>query len=134
MSDRPEVEAAKAVMEAHLAALNAQDEAGLAATMHFPHYRLSEGKLKVWEGPETYLDGFRKRAGTGWGYTEWGELTPLQSGPDKVHFDVRVDRFRPDGSLLSTFRSLWVVTLLDGKWAAQLRSSFADDTELGSRS
>jgi hypothetical protein len=134
MSDRPEVEAAKAVMEAHLAALNAQDEAGLAATMHFPHYRLSEGKLKVWEGPETYLAGFRERAGKSWGYTEWGELIPLQSGPDKVHFGVRVDRFRSDGSLLSSFHSLWVVTQLDGKWAAQLRSSFAEDAELGLRS
>lgn len=121
-------------MQAHLVALNAHDEAGLVKTMHFPHYRLSEGQLKVWNAPDAYFSEFRQRAGKGWAYTEWGELTPLQSGPDKVHFGVRVDRFRSDGSLLSSFHSLWVVTQLNGKWAAQLRSSFAQDAELGLRS
>lgn len=131
MSDRPEVQAAMAVMEAHLAALNAQDETALAKTMHFPHYRLSEGQLKVWHSPDVYLREFRERAGRSWSYTEWGELIPLQAGPDKVHLGVRIDRFRSDGSLLSSFHSLWVVTLLNGIWAAQLRSSFAQDAELG---
>lgn len=133
MSDSGQVQAAKALMQAHLAALNAGDEDALAETMHFPHYRLSEGRLKVWDGPEVYLEEFRKRAGKTWGYTEWGELNLLQAGPGKVHLGVRVDRFRADGSLLSSFHSLWVVTELNGKWGAQLRSSFAQDTELGNR-
>lgn len=127
MSDSPQVRAAMAVLDAHLAALNARDEAALADTLHFPHYRLSGGRLKTWETPDDYFGDFRRRAGKNWGYTQWGERTLLQEGADKVHLAVRVDRFRADGSLLTSFPSLWVIANVNGKWAAQLRSSFADD-------
>lgn len=128
MSDDAAIQAARAVLDAHLEALNAHDEIALADTLHFPHYRLSEGQLKVWDHPEAYFSDFRKRAGAGWGHTEWGEITPLQVGTDKVHLAVRVDRFREDGSALNSFPSLWVVSRIGGKWAAQLRSSFAQDS------
>ena len=39
-------------MAAHIAALNAGNEADLAATLHFPHYRLSGGVLQTWDGPD----------------------------------------------------------------------------------
>ena len=55
------VNAALAVMEAHITALNARDETALNATLHFPHYRLSGGKLKVWQQPGEYLADFRAR-------------------------------------------------------------------------
>jgi len=42
-----------------------------------------------------------------------------------VHLDVTFTRYRADGSALGQFRSLWVVARLGGRWAAQLRSSFA---------
>ena len=51
------------VMTAHLSALNAQDPNAIAATMHFPHYRLSNGVMRVWDEPETYLNDFWDRAG-----------------------------------------------------------------------
>lgn len=128
MTDTPEIMAARAVLEANLIALNAHDEVALADTFHFPHYRLSEGRMKIWDTPDAYFADFRARAGKGWGYTEWGEVTPVQSGPDKVHLCVRVDRFRADGTMLSSFQSLWVIARLNAKWAAQLRSSFAQDS------
>lgn len=37
-----------AVLDDDIAALNARDEAALVATLHFPHYRLSGGRMKVW--------------------------------------------------------------------------------------
>lgn len=132
MSDSPHVRAALAVMHAHLAALNARDEAALAATLHFPHHRLSEGRLTTWDGPDAYFSDFRQRAGQHWGHSQWGSLTPVHESPDKVHLSVRVDRFRADGSPLASFWSLWVIARIDGRWAAQLRSTFAEDTALGS--
>jgi hypothetical protein len=42
-----------------------------------------------------------------------------------VHLDVQFSRQRADGSLLGRYRSIWVVTCIDRRWAAQLRSSFA---------
>ena len=46
------------VMAANIKALNARDEAAFAATLHFPHYRLSGGRMKIWPGPETYFSDF----------------------------------------------------------------------------
>ncbi len=39
--------------------------------------------------------------------------------------DVAFTRFKAGDVPLGTFRSLWVSARIDGRWAAQLRSSFA---------
>lgn len=119
------ISAALDVMEAHITALNARDEAALNATLHFPHYRLSGGKLKVWEQPGEYLADFRARTTPDWHHSEWDKLDVVEAGPDKVHLNVQFTRYREDESVIGVFRSLWVLSCLDGRWAAQLRSSFA---------
>lgn len=124
-TDQAAIEAARAVMAAHLAALNAQDSAAMAATLHFPHYRLSGGKMRVWHNADHYLAEFRERAGSDWHHTVWDSIDVLAASADKVHLDVRFTRFREDDSVLARHRSLWVISCLDGRWAAQLRSSFA---------
>ena len=117
--------AALKVMQTHLDGLNAHDEDLLASSLHFPHYRLANGALKTWESRESYFADFRKRAGEEWGYSRWGGIEVLMESPDKIHLNVRVDRYRGDDTPLASFRSLWVIARLDGVWAAQLRSSFA---------
>lgn len=125
-SEVPEsIAAARAVMNRHLAALNAGDGSALSATLHFPHYRLSGGRLKTWVGPEDYLSDFYARAGDGWHHSVWDALNVIAAEPGKVHLDVHFTRFRADKTEMGRFRSLWVIAKLDGVWAAQLRSSFA---------
>lgn len=119
------VAAAMDVLDAHMAGLNARDEAAVAATLHFPHYRLAGGELQTWERGEGYLADFLARAGDGWARSAWDHRRVVAAGPDKVHLDVQFTRYRADGSALGAFRSLWVVARRDGRWAAQLRSSFA---------
>jgi len=119
------VAAARDVMARHLAALNARDETALAATLHFPHYRLSGGVMRTWQDPSTYLEDFRLRAGPQWDRTRWDAIEVLAASPEKVHLDVRFTRLRRDASVLASHRSLWVISRIDGVWAAQLRSSFA---------
>lgn len=122
------VEAALAVMQTHIDALNRRDEKAIAATLHFPHYRLANEKLMTWETGEGYLADFRKRAGRDWGYSSWGRLDVIHASVDKVHLDVQVDRYRQDGHLLASFSSIWVIARMGGRWAALLRSTFAPDT------
>ena len=114
-----------AVMERHMAALNASDQAGMTAELHFPHYRLSQGRLQTWSGPDSYLADFLARAGEGWHHSAWDFRRPIAASHDKVHLDVQFTRYRADGSPLGTFRSIWVIAKLNGRWGAQLRSSFA---------
>ncbi len=121
------ITAALEVLENHVRALNARDAEAIAKTLHFPHFRLAGERVKIWETSESYLKDFHTRAGSDWGHTEWGHLKPLQSDANKVHLDVRVDRFDKSGNPLVSFTSLWVVQCIDGVWAAKMRSSFAQD-------
>jgi hypothetical protein len=125
-SDEVAITAAMAVLDAHIAALNARDEAALIATLHFPHFRLTGGRVKIWEKPDSYLKDFYARAGEGWHHSAWDFRKVIAAGPDKVHFDVQFTRYRADNTALGTFRSLWIVSKVGGRWAAQVRSSFAD--------
>ena len=49
------IDAALGVMRAHIKGLNARDETKIAATLHFPHIRLSETDMKVWDTPKSYF-------------------------------------------------------------------------------
>lgn len=117
--------AALGVLDRHIAALNARDAAALAGTLHFPHYRLSGSGMSIWETPERYFDDFRARAGGDWHHSAWDFRNLIEASHDKVHLDVQFTRFRADGSPIASYRSIWVITRIDGRWAAQLRSSFA---------
>lgn len=119
------IDAALAVLEAHFVGINAQDADAVAATLHFPHYRLSQGRLQTWPGPETYLSDFRARAGEEWHHSSLDRCEIVAAGPDTVHVDVQFTRYRADSSVIGVYHSLWVISQLNGRWAAQLRSSFA---------
>lgn len=117
--------AAMAVTDAHMAALNARDGEAIAATLHFPHYRLSSDRMQVWQTPDSYLADFLARAGDGWARSAWNFRNVVAASANKAHLDVEFTRFHADGSELGRFRSLWIISRLDGRWAAQARSSFA---------
>lgn len=119
------IDAAMAVMAKHIAGLNARDNDAIAESLHFPHYRLASGRMQVWETKDSYLADFYARAGEGWSHSAWDSLDVLSAADDKVHLDVRFTRFDQTGEPLGHFRSLWVITRNDGRWAATLRSSFA---------
>ncbi len=119
------IAAALAVMQAHIEGLNTRDEAKIADTLHFPHIRLSESGMKVWETSESYFTDFRGRAGASWHRSSFEDIRVLQASVTKVHLDAEIRRYDAGGAVYQTFRSLWVITLQDGRWAAQLRSSFA---------
>ena len=120
-------QSALAVMQAHIDALNAHDEPGIAATLHFPQFRLNGIALKTWATPDSYFEDFRARAGANWARSQFDDIRVIQASEDKVHLDAEINRFDKSGQIISTFRSLWVITLEDGRWAAKFRSSFATD-------
>ena len=119
------VNASLRVMQAHIDALNAHDEAALVNTLHFPHIRLSGTSLKVWETPETYFADFRARAGGNWARSRFDNIRVLQTSETKVHLETEVNRYDANDQLITSFPSLWVITFEDDRWAAKMRSSFA---------
>ena len=120
------VAAAMAALDAFMAALNRRDEAGVNGALNFPHVRLASGRVAVWEARGSYrVDDFLARAGDGWHESRWDERTVIHAGADKVHLAVQFSRWRADGTRIGAFRSVWIVTRLDGHWGVQARSSFA---------
>ena len=119
------ISAALEVMDRHLSALNEHNTLELAATMHFPHFRLVGSSLKVWKTADRYFDDFRDRAGESWAYTKLASITPISATANKVHLDIRVNRFDTRDQQIADFKSIWVITKINTVWAAQLRSSFA---------
>ena len=126
-AEHPEsVAAALAALDRFMAALNRRDEPALNGTLHFPHVRLASGRVAVWDTPGTYrIADFLGRAGDGWHESRWDERTVVHAGPEKVHFAVQFSRWRADGSLIGRYRSIYIVTQVDGRWGIQARSSFA---------
>jgi len=113
------------LMEAHINALNRRDVKAIAATLHFPHHRLSGTKWKTWETADHYFDDFLHRAGTDWKRSTFSNFNVVDSSENKVHIDVEIRRYDSNEVLMTSFRSLWVIIKINGVWAAKVRSSFA---------
>ncbi len=123
----PEAAAAIRVTDEYLAAVNAADEAGAEATLHFPHIRISNETVTIWNGPEERpLARFRRYAAEdGWHHSRWISRRVLHQGGSKVHLEVQFTRFREDDSPIGTYTSIYVITRVAGRWGIQARSTFA---------
>jgi hypothetical protein len=100
-----------------MAALNSSDQPASLAALHFSHYRLAGGRMRVWDQPGAYLGDFLARAGADWHHSEWDFPKVIAAAPRKVHLDVQFTRYRADNSVIGSFRSLWVVTEHAGRRA-----------------
>jgi 2-hydroxychromene-2-carboxylate isomerase len=121
------VEAAcRATLDRFMAGLNAYDAAAMDAAMHFPHIRIAGGTVKVYEQPGSNpMDLFDKlRREDDWKWSVWNERRIVQRSDTKVHMALTYTRYRSDDSVLGVYESLYVLTLKDGRWGIQSRSSF----------
>jgi len=116
------------VLDEYMAAWNRKDLAGWERTFHFPHYRLASGKMNVLDKPGLQ-DAARvwgpAGAGAEWHHSRFDRRKIIHSSPDKVHVDTKFTRCRADGSVISSFDSLYILTKEEGRWGVKLRSSFA---------
>jgi hypothetical protein len=122
------IEGARAAMDGFMAAFNARDADAIRSRwFHFPHARFHSGTVTVMQRPEDYHNLVWNDDGqsAGWARSAWDSMDVIDAGPDKVHFRVRFTRLKGDGSAIGSYCSLYIVTLKDGRWAIQGRSSWA---------
>ena len=120
--------AARASLDGFMAAFNAEDaEAIRTRWYNFPHVRFHSGQVTVMERPEDFHALVWDRTGQSedWARTAWDYVELIDEGPGKAHFRVQCTRFRADGSAIGSYKSLYIVTLKDERWAIQGRSSWA---------
>ena len=115
------------VLDAFMAAFNAQDVAAFETVLHYPHYRFASGNVSVLRDPSGLPELFERfvAAIPDWDHSAWERREVIHSGPDKVHIDTRFTRYQADGSVLASYDSLYIVTRQSGRWGVLARSSFA---------
>ncbi len=95
-------------------------------TMHFPHYRLASGEMKIQHGPgELTLEVLKRALGEEWHHSKWQRRAIVHLSESKVHVDTNFARFREDGSMIASYDSLYIVTKEGGRWGVKMRSSMA---------
>lgn len=114
------------VLDDFMAALKAHDAQGMDRTMHFPHVRLAGGTLRIYEAPgHNPMDLFMTlKMQDDWAYSSWGERQVVQFSDTKAHVALSYTRFRSDGSVIGTYKSLYILTKVGDTWGIQMRSSF----------
>ena len=116
-------------LDAYMETFNAHDWASNAATLNYPHIRMAGARVTIWGSAEEYARANPNRIGStferGWHHSAFDEREIIDSSDDKVHVAVQFTRYDKHGAALATYASLWIVTLVDGHWGIQARSTFA---------
>jgi len=119
--------AARKAMDAFMTAFNSRDAHAWAATLNYPHVRFASNQVRSYATAEEFarLSVNYPKALAPWDHSRWESMQVIQSGPDKVHFSVGFVRYDSSNKEIGKFPSLYIVTLKDGHWGVQARSSFA---------
>lgn len=128
MPDAQAEAAARKAMDKFMTTFNSRDVTAWAGSLNFPHVRLASHSVRVFQTEADFIRDSKNYVaglGPGWDHSDWKEMKVVQSGPDKVHFSVIFVRYSKDGKVLGTFPSLYSVTLENGHWGVQARSSYA---------
>jgi hypothetical protein len=124
----PEAESnARKAMDDFMTAFNSRDVHAWAATLNYPHVRFASNQVRIYNSAGDFARedaDYAKRLAP-WDHSKWESMQVIQSGPDKVHFAVEFIRYDKSGKEIGRFPSLYIVTLKNGHWGVQARSSFA---------
>ena len=115
------------VLDTWMEAFNRMDIVAWEKMLHFPHYRLASGNMRVLNKPgeqdvERISNNLTAR---GWHHSGWDRRNIVHASESKVHVDTQFTRYRADDSVIVSYESLYVLTYEEGRWGIKLRSSFA---------
>jgi hypothetical protein len=118
---------ARRAMDQFMKTFNARDPQAWAASLNYPHVRFAGNQVRVYNSAQEFVrDNLDYPARLApWHHSAWEEMKVIQSEPDKVHFAVIFVRYDASGKEIGKFPSLYIVTVKDGHWGVQGRSSYA---------
>ncbi len=120
-------EGARKAMDSFMTTFNSRDVNAWAGSLNFPHVRFASSRVRVFPTAADFIRDSKEYATAlgAWDHSAWQEMKVVQSGADKVHFAVIFTRYDSGGKVIGAFPSLYIVTLLNGHWGVQARSSYA---------
>ena len=121
------IDNAMSALDMFMEAFNSRDMKAWAATLNYPHVRFASEAVTVWMNAEEFERGatFDRLPRTGWDHSSWLARDVSLISPGKVHVNAVFQRFNDKNEPIGTYESLNIVTLVDGHWGTQARSSLA---------
>ena len=118
---------AMAALDRWMTAFNSRSMPAWSETVHYPHVRFASGTVTVFDSAEQFADRrvFESLTRTGWDHSHWVGREITMSSPTKVHVETIFERFDADNVSIGRYRSLYILTREDGRWAIKARSSLA---------
>ena len=118
---------ALATLDRFMIAFNDQDIKAWAATLHYPHVRFASSRVMIYDSATAFEDRsvFPALQAAGWHHSLWTRHTVTLSSDTKVHIDTEFERRNANNETIGRYRSLYIVTKIEGHWGIQARSSLA---------
>ncbi len=118
---------AMAALDDFMATFNSKNMQTWAASLNYPHVRFASGGVTVWQSAEEFASArtFERLASIGWDHSHWLSREVTMASPHKVHISTVFQRFNDQNQPIAKYQSLYLVTLIDGHWGTQARSSLA---------
>lgn len=111
------------LVTAFFKAWNSHDPKAVAATLHYPHVRIGDGRVEIWQSADEFLAGPEPGRQRTWYQTRLDRSTVVQVAASGVNVTVSFSRLGRDGRVLSTDEGVFLVVMRDGTWKLQARST-----------
>lgn len=121
------IEGAMQALDEFMLYFNRRDMQAWAGTLNYPHVRFASGNVTVWESAEDFAQGrtFENLPRSGWDHSHWLTRDVVMASAGKVHVQTKFQRYNSANEIIGTYESLYIVTLKEGHWGTQSRSSLA---------
>lgn len=116
--------AAGAALDGFVQAWNAHDISTLAHAVHYPHVRIADRQLEMWNTADEFIAGSEAGRQRTWYQLRVDQVRPVQVTANGVNLVLSFSRLARDGSVISKDDGLFLVILRDGVWKVQARSLF----------
>jgi len=116
--------AARAALDAFVQAWNSHDVAVLARAVHYPQVRIADRQVEIWDTADEFIAGTEAGRQRTWYQLRIDQMRAVQTTANGVNLVVSYSRLARGGRVMSQDQRMFLVTLRDGAWKIQARSTF----------
>jgi hypothetical protein len=114
---------ARAAVDAYFRAWNSHDPNALAAALHFPHVRMGDDALELWNSAAEFAAGSEAGRQRTWYQTRLDQAEVVQASADGVNVAITYSRLDRAGQVFSKYEAVVLVVRRDNAWRVQAIST-----------
>lgn len=114
---------ARAAVDAYFNAWNSHDPQALSNALHFPHVRIGDGAVEVWNSPADYLAGSEPGRQRTWYDTKVEQAEVVQVSTNGVNVAITYSRRDRTGQVFSKYEAVVLVVRRNDAWKVQAVST-----------